>query len=263
MQIFAKRTLRFDPVVQPIVGFATEEVRATLIRASQPGDLLVFAGAVDDQIPVEDRGRLLGMAEFLRTPVEATALGGLSAFFQFELKEDGTPKFPKALPIIKAWAFQPKLKLIDTLKEQLTFEANIEPVRLDEDDARAVLALPRVEIHLQPDRLAKTETQSNGAGPRIGPTTGPIPVAWSGTVTRLASHEAYTYVLRFGERGIWKIGHTQDLASRLAEINQHVPHEELGESWSIALYQQHASSLEAYEMEQRVLGELNSVPYRW
>jgi hypothetical protein len=68
----------------------------------------------------------------------------------------------------------------------------------------------------------------------------------------------HAYALRFGERDIWKVGHTQNLATRLAEINQHVPHEELGECWSVVLHCRWNCSMEAYQMEQGVLGSLGS-----
>ena len=62
-------------------------------------------------------------------------------------------------------------------------------------------------------------------------TTGPKPADWSGFITREAGRDTWTYLLRFGSRDIWKIGLTQDIARRLAEVNQHVPHEETGERW--------------------------------
>jgi predicted GIY-YIG superfamily endonuclease len=161
---------------------------------------------------------------------------------------------------VRAWAFEPKLKLLDVLKEQLTFESTLRALLLEEDDANTVLALPKVELRLPQlpilERLrAMTHALHTGR-----PTTGPIPGDWSGIVTKFADQEAGTYVMRFGRRSVWKIGHTQDLASRLAEINQHVRHEELGERWALVRHQHWESSIEAYEMEQRVLGALG--PYR-
>jgi hypothetical protein len=251
MQVFAKRTLRYDPIAQPYVTFATEKDRDDLIRASQPGDLLVFAGSLDDQTHSEDRGRLLGMAEFSHAPIATASGRDQAAFAGFEPQRNDASAQPGALPLTRAWCFQHSLKLIDTLREQLTFEATAKAIRLDDDDTRTVLALPRVEIPMNPVPAADAGSTSN-------PTTGPLPVAWIGEVTRSARDEAYTYVLRFGERDIWKVGHTQNLAARLAEINQHVPHEELGERWGVVLHCRWSCSMEAYQMEQGVLGSLNS-----
>jgi hypothetical protein len=72
-------------------------------------------------------------------------------------------------------------------------------------------------------------------------------------MSRDANVVATTYAFRFGERNVWKIGHAQDLQARLLDVNKHVPHEVLGERWSI-IWQQHCRNQnEAYEMEQRLL----------
>ena len=178
----------------------------------------------------------------------------------FELGEDGTPKWPKALPILRAWAFEPKLKLIDVLKEQLTFEATLRAVRLEEDDANTIRALPKVELRLLETPILERLRAMTYALQVDQPTTGPTPSDWSGVVKRDAAREAWTYVMRFGARNVWKIGRTQDLALRLAEINQHVPHEELGERSALVMHPHWDSSFRAYEMEQKVLGVLG--PYR-
>jgi hypothetical protein len=116
MQVFAKRVFRFDPVTMPIVAFGNEENRAALIETSRPGDVIVLVGAMGEPTRDEERGRLLGVAEFFPVPIDASAIVDPAAFNWFELEEDGSPKWPKALPIVRAWAFEPKLKLIDVLK---------------------------------------------------------------------------------------------------------------------------------------------------
>ncbi len=93
--------------------------------------------------------------------------------------------------------------------------------------------------------------------PAAGPTRGPVPTTWSGPVSRDADAAATTYAFRFGKRDIWKIGYAQDLSDRLYEVNKHVPHEVLGERWSITTWQQRwPTQTEAYEMEQRLLSLL-------
>jgi hypothetical protein len=260
MQVFAKRVFKFDPMAKPIVAFRIEENRAALIEASQPGDVIILVGTTGEPTLEEDRGRLLGMAEFSPIPIDASSILDPAARDYFELGRDGTPNWPKALPIVRAWAFEPKLKLIDVLKEQLTFEATVRAVRLEEDDANTVLALPKVEVRLPRIPFLERLRAMTDALQASQPTTGPVPNAWTGIVTKTAAQEAWTYVMRFGRRNVWKIGHTQDLACRLAEINQHVPHEELGERWAIVMHQHWESSFEAYEMEQCVLGALG--PFR-
>jgi T5orf172 domain len=75
-------------------------------------------------------------------------------------------------------------------------------------------------------------------------------------VSRDATAAATTYVLRFGGRNVWKIGHAQDVESHLAEVNKHIPYDVLGERWSVAWHQIWPKQTAAYEMEQRVLAIL-------
>ena len=159
---------------------------------------------------------------------------------------------PIFLHMQKAWSFDTKLKLIDTLTEHLSFGAE-RCVRLSEQDSRAVLALPRTEIPLlNSATIDRIQSQLSSA------TTGPKPADWSGFITREAGRDTWTYLLRFGSRDIWKIGLTQDVARRLAEVNQHVPHEETGERWEVVLTMRWSTAYEAYAMEQAVLAALKS-----
>jgi hypothetical protein len=89
--------------------------------------------------------------------------------------------------------------------------------------------------------------------PAPGPTRGPPPSNWSDVVSRDANAAATTYLFRFGKRNVWKIGHAQDISARLVEVNKHVPHEVLGERWSIDRRQDWPTQQKAYEMEQRLL----------
>ena len=95
------------------------------------------------------------------------------------------------------------------------------------------------------------------AGPLAGPTTGPRPVAWSGAVSRSTEIQTFTYLMRFGERDVWKVGHASDLSARLADINRHVPSEVLGEAWNIITAKIWPDAVLAYQMEQDILRHLN------
>lgn len=94
----------------------------------------------------------------------------------------------------------------------------------------------------------------------LGPTTGPVPSDWSGQVTRTTSGPTWTYLVRFGERDVWKIGHAANISERLTELNKHVPSEVLGESWSVVGALEWTDATAAYVAEQRVLNQLK--PYR-
>ena len=103
-----------------------------------------------------------------------------------------------------------------------------------------------------PGRLDVGE-EHRGIGIIDGPTTGPQPRSWQAVVTHDATQSASTYVFRFGSRDLWKIGHAVDVDARLAEVNRHVPHEVLGEAWTLVLYHPWPNRDMAYEMEQQLL----------
>jgi hypothetical protein len=259
VRVFAKRFYGFDPVARPIVAFGMAGNRDALIAASSPGDLIVFVGTQDIPTAEGERGRLLGIAEFARIPVDVLDVIDPATVKTIDIGPSGSLLWPKALPILRAWRFEePRLKLVDVLREQLTFEATVRAVQLDETDVRAVLALPKFEITvpLMPrvvKLLALNETLAFGR-----PTTGPVPSDWAGTATRTTEAEAWTYAMRFGQRSIWKVGHSQDIDQRLREVNLHVPIEEIGESWGLALQHRWPDSVAAYAMEQRVFQALAS-----
>jgi len=82
---------------------------------------------------------------------------------------------------------------------------------------------------------------------------GPVPRAWTAIVERKLGVPACTYVMRFGDSDVWKIGFATNMRIRLACINAHVPVELIGLSWRTFLQQRWDSEQLAYNMEQRVL----------
>jgi hypothetical protein len=259
MRVFAKRFYGFNPETHPVIAFGKGGNRDALINASSPGDLVVFVGTQAEPTAEAERGRLLGIAEFARIPVDVRDVTDPAQMKPTDLASDGSLLWPKGLPILRAWRFEePRLKLIDVLREQLTFEATVRAVELDEADTRAVLALPKTEvtIPLVPHvvkLLALSDALAFGR-----PTTGPTPSDWTGTVTRTAHAESWTYAMRFARRGLWKVGHTQDIDQRLRDLNLHVPVEETGEGWVLALKQRWPDSVAAHAMEQRVFRALTT-----
>jgi hypothetical protein len=256
-QIFAKRISSFAPAARPAVCFDTEDGRDALISSARSGDLLVFVGTRAEPTPLGERGRLLALVEFARMAVDTKDVIEESVLDPYDFRADGSLKWPKALPVLRAWRFvEPRLKLMDALTERLTFESASHAVRLDEGDARVVNAIPRTEIDLPSKPISDCLRILSNALAAGRPTTGPVPTAWTGLVSRNPDCEAWTYLLRFGRRDVWKIGHAQDVPGRLLEINSHVPHEVLGEQWTVVLQRRWSTSREAYAMEQRLFREL-------
>lgn len=259
MRVFAKRFYGFSPETQPIVAFGRAGNRDALIAASAPGDLIVFVGTQDVPTVEAERGRLLGIAEFARVAVETRDVLDPATMRPSDFAPDGSLLWPKGLPILRAWRFdEPRLKLVDVLREQLTFEATVRAVELDDADARAVLALPRTALTIPLVPHVARLLALNDALAYGRPTTGPTPSDWAGTVTRMAAAEAWTYAMRFGRRAVWKVGHTQDVEQRLRDVNLHVPVEEIGEAWTLALKHRWPNSVDAHAMEQRVFRALTA-----
>lgn len=92
----------------------------------------------------------------------------------------------------------------------------------------------------------------DSALPRLQITTGPIPSEFSRIVSQVDG-PAFTYIFRFANSDIWKIGYASDLAKRVAQVNQHVPIEILDQRWTRKLETLWPSKIWAYHMEQEIL----------
>jgi hypothetical protein len=256
VQVFAKRFWGFDPPTWPIIAFGLEANRNALIQASRPGNLIAFIGTQDEPTEYSDRGRFLGLAEIGRLPINSLDVLDPAILRPVDYAANGQLKWPKAMPMLRAWRFPSKPIVTEVLRAQLTYEATIRAVLLDETDQAAVLALTTEEVPVPDVEVVRRQRELADALSAAGPTRGPVPSSWSGTVSRDANANATTYAFRFGNRNVWKIGHAQDVAARLLDVNKHVPYEVLGERWSIAYQQRWPSQTAAYEMEQRLLVKL-------
>jgi hypothetical protein len=253
MQLFAKRFWGFDPDLWPIISFHLKGNRDALVRASRPGDRIVFIGTDTEETETPYRGRLIGMAEIGRIEIEAADVLDVAALRPNAFDEHGQLRWPKALPMLRAWRFQIPPLVRDVLQEQLSYEATVRAVLLDAFDTASVLALPHDEVAVRDAKAISRQRALNDVLSASGPTTGPKPSSWSGVVARDATQVSFTYAFQFGNRDLWKIGHASDVAARLRDVNKHVPHEVLGEHWHQALQQRWPTEVEAYKMEQRVL----------
>lgn len=121
------------------------------------------------------------------------------------------------------------------------------------DDARRIIR----------DNRRRREQRREGSTPDVGgtkreipplarPTTGPRPSRWEGTIVR-EDGPASTYALRFGTSDLWKIGFAGNVDDRVAQVNQHVPVELLGDGWRLELRVDWPCQDMAYAMEQEVL----------
>jgi hypothetical protein len=255
LKVFAKRFWGFDPVGWPIISFGQEGNRDALIRASQPGDRIAFIGTQTEETAEEYRGRLLGLAEIGRIAIDSLDVLDRDSLAPKCFDNQGRFKWPKSLPMLRAWRFPDRPIVTAILKKQLTYEATVRGVLLDDDDTAAVLALPVEEVAV---RQVAAITQQRALADALGrgQTRGPTPTSSTTEVTRDAGLPSNTYAFRFGGRDVWKIGHAMNIQQRLAEVNAHIPHEVLNERWSVSMTQRWPNQLAAYEMEQNLLTQL-------
>lgn len=255
LKVFAKRFWGFDPVGWPIISFGQEGNRDALIRASQPGDRIAFIGTLTEDTPEEYRGRLLGLAEIGRIAIDSLDVLDRKSLPLKCFDDQDNFKWPKSLPMLRAWRFPDRPIVTTVLKKQLSYEATVRGVLLDDDDTAAVLSLAVEEVEVK-QVAAITQQRALADALARGQTRGPTPTSWTGEVSRDAGQPSNTYAFRFGKRDVWKIGHAMNIQQRLAEVNAHVPHEVLNERWSVSMTHPWADQVAAYEMEQNVLAQL-------
>lgn len=257
MQVFAKRFWGFHPETWPIIAFRLAGNRDALVSESQPGDRVLFIGTNTEDTEPSERGRLLGLAEIGRTPVESADVLDLTTLARSAFDDGGRLRWPKGLPMLRAWRFVTPPLVTEVLKKQLSYEATVRAVLLDPDDTAAVLALASVEVPVveAPAVIRQRQLQDALLG---AATTGPRPSSWSGETGRDSLEPSFTYAFQFGERDVWKIGHAKDVKARLADVNRHVPTEVLGEQWRPAFQHPWPTEVAAYEMEQRALTALRT-----
>lgn len=255
MKIFIKKFWGFDPIYWPIVAFSLKGSLKTLLSSSEPGDLMAFVGTKGSKTEEEERGRLLGLAEFARSPFHSRAALPPQSFAEAEKGSNGDIKWPHAVLITRAWKFTavPRPVMTEVLGHQLSMAAIKNAILLDKDEQQRVLALPREEIDVGITQAIRDERDKIAAAVGPGGTMGPVPSSFSTTMIRDAFREAWTYAFRFGNLNVWKVGWAHDTDERLADLNKHVPHEILRQEWGRGLKQKWASAEQAYAMEQRIL----------
>lgn len=256
MRIFATRVWGFDPKNYPMVSFSSPGARNRLIAESTDGDIILFCTTKTDVVAPDEKGKILGYVEFLRDEANASDLFADDVELADHLFEDGKFKFPFAVPIVRAWELDPPVDIKTTLGRQLTAATRSSFEELaDEDEKRAIKNLPKKEIPLPENNIAKRHSRNNRK-PLLDTSEkgqpGPPPAEWSEIISQQDGPTA-TYLFQFGDRDVWKIGISKNPQSRLNQLNFSIPYEVLGEQWVHRLQEIHSTGREAYEMEQALL----------
>ena len=254
MRVFARRSPSFSDVERVAVAFQNEDSRARLMKASSGMGLLAVVGLSHEPTPSSERGRLLGLVEFAPVPVALSELLDVDEELSGVSVVRDPPSGPHAVPVLRAWSFDaPLMRASDAFQDPLGIDPTERVVELTRAEADLVCLLPKTEVQAPYETLRRQSYALAKSLQSATPTTGPKPVGWTAEVTHDPNSDAWTYLMRFGERKVWKIGHTQDIERRLEELNLHVPHEALKERWALVRSKHWHTSVRAYEMEQAIL----------
>lgn len=259
-QVFGTWFWGFDPVRHPFAGFTHKGSLDTLLKG-RPGDLILVVGTQGDPTPEVERGRALGLIEFLHTPMQAEDLIPPGTALPDRLFENGRFKWPFAVPAARAWRLPSRPHIKDLIGRQLTSAAITGTDRLSPEEAQAVLTLETEEVELPPSAAQLRQTRLGGAALEADRTRpgqpGPPPTEWSGIIARQEG-PTDTYLMRFGKENVWKIGISQNVKARRDTLNFSVPSEVLdGRRWDIVLTHRWPAGAPAYAMEQALLTRLS------
>ena len=193
VEIFAKLFWVFDPSLWPIISFSLEAIRDALIQVSKPGDLIAFIGTQTEPTAAEDQGRLLGLAEVGRLPIDSLDVLDPANIRSIDYNAGGRFKWPKATPMLRAWRFPDKPRVTDVLSKQLTYEATVRAVLLDGQDQSAVFALRKEDTPVPDLEIIRRHRDLADALSGNRPTRGLAPSSWSRTVSHDATVATTTY----------------------------------------------------------------------
>jgi hypothetical protein len=252
MRLFATRVWGFGFARMPLATFGAKGHVDSLLRKAKRGDRLVFVATQTGRADPANRGKILGMGEIGFESLSTLEVVDKAQLDPRDFDAIGKFKFPYAVPLVRAWRFEPAPLLLETVKEQLSMAATSGFEEIDDpDDIAAILALNALPVDLPTLRALERMRRLNDA---LRPTTGPRP-GEGGTfeVTRTTGGDHWTYGLRYGMRDVWKVGYSVDVDQRVESINQHIPVELGIEAWTAVYRQKMKSADAAYKMEQRVL----------
>jgi len=248
LKLFISRFFGFRPEIVPAITFSSATYRDNLLADSQPGDRIVFVATKTEETQEDERGRLLGMAEIGRRAVDTRSFVVVWPLPP-EMMDGDRIRYPSAIPMTRAWRFIDKPLLTDVFERQLPRSATQGAIAVKEADQRAALALSTVEVDL-PDSAALAREREIVDNQRdLLPNRGPKPTHGRRDFEVPKREFGNVYVLRFGNRDVWKVGSSHDPAGRAASFNTNIPSVVTGESWSLYMTQQTGSSDQAHELE--------------
>lgn len=254
MQLFISRYWGFIPETAPIITFSQKAYRDRLLGEAKPHDRIVYVATKGEPAAPEEQGRLLGMAE-----IGIRAVKTLDVMKREDIPAhnwDGDqPKFPEAIPMLRAWRFTDTPLLTDILQDQLTYFATVAAVKLDEEDTKRILALTHYEVDFPEIEILKQEMIVAKRNALL-PSKGVAPSSGERTVNVPERDYGWVYAFRYGKRNAWKVGISHDVDNRLSQLNCNIPHALTGEQWVSFKKQKFASQQDAFDAEQKIIKQL-------
>lgn len=254
MQLFISRFWGFRPETIPLITFSQAAYRDRLLKEANPHDRIVFVATKGEPTLPEEQGRLLGMAE-----IGVRAVKTLDVIKREDIRADSwngdQPKFPEAIPMLRAWRFTDKPMLTDVLDEQLTYFATVAAVKLDETDTSRILALPCDEVEIPNIEILNREKVVAERNALL-PSKGIAPTSGERTVTVAERDYGWVYAFRYGKRNAWKVGMSHNVDNRMDQLNCNIPYAVTGEQWEPFKRQKFSSPQDAFTAEQAIIAQL-------
>jgi T5orf172 domain len=265
-RLFLTKVWGFDPEIYPALGFNSDGARRNFLRASSPGDWVVFAGTLGPETNADDQGRLLGKVQLgpEEIDVEDTLRSVGYDIPKNQYNANGKYKWPFGLPIISALRFPDKPRLLDVLGSNLSgshwaaFALDVREKLGAEAQAKLEDLLSEPAHLVQAPAIIRQRERQRALISNRG-VTGPGP-----STERAASHSTpgagavYIFELQ-GARDVFKIGYSTDVEGRLAALNKPLLPGITGFLWKLALApQRFPTAQQAYDFEQIVHKHLRS-----
>lgn len=254
MDLFISRFWGFRPETIPLITFGQSVYRDKLLKDANPKDRIVYVATKGKPTIQEEQGRLLGMAEIGMRAVNTLDVVSPEVLPAHNW-ENGKLKFSSAIPMLRAWRFTDKPLLMDVLDKQLSYNATVAAILLNEEIAARILALPHEEVSLpNVDILHRERLVADRKN--LMPSKGIAPVNGERNFVIENRDFGYVYAFRFGKRNVWKIGTSYNPEQRIEQLNCNIPHQETGEKWEYYAKQKFSSQEQAFHIEQQAITEL-------
>ena len=148
-QVFIKWFYKFDAADKSIIKFRKGYAQPLIDQAKSSDAVIVFVGAIQPETEPEDRGRLLGMAEF-ESEIRKTADEidfRKSRGSSFNARNEY--RWPETLRATQVWRFLDKPLTGEILSKPLPREAAWRALEVPFADAQKILALRMEEVPLK------------------------------------------------------------------------------------------------------------------